>query len=362
MLQDRIFCGMRDEQARRHMLSQQKLSLAEAEAFALAAEAAETNFRAMHERSFSDNGAANFVQKARRNPQRSVRGHESMTESSQGGRCGSNHASEVCRHKKATFYKCGRKGHLARTCSSGRATPSGAYAVQELDGSDGNGEETLYALEAHSYTRNKSALPFERNFIWEGRYLCMLVDRWSTISVIPRRVFENNREWWPLLEKTSLRLTCFLGPLPVLGRVAMKIECGSTQLDSSLVVVDRNGPLLCGQNTIQAFRRAGMPLLEECASQNVHVIHGNATTAKPLMEFPEVFEPSLGCCKGPPVKLHKKDAPLPRFLKARPVPYALREKVSAEIDRQVKEGVLSPVRVSEWGYARRACCEAKRGY
>ncbi|KAK8771265.1 hypothetical protein V5799_025490 [Amblyomma americanum] len=280
MLRDRIVCGIRDEQARRHMLSQQKLSLAEAEAFALAAEATETNVRAMQERSFNDNGAANFVQKHRRNLQKFVRGHGSMTEPTQCGKCGLYHASEMCGHKKVTCHKCGRKGHLASMCSSGRATPSGTYAVKELDGSDGSGEEMLYALEAHSYTRNESARPFERDFIWEGRNLRMLVDTGSTISVIPRRVFENNREWWPPLEKTSLRLTCFLGPLPVLGQVAIKVKCSSTQVDSSLVVVDCNGPLLCGQNTIQAFWRAGMALLEECASQNIHVIHGDATTAK----------------------------------------------------------------------------------
>ncbi|KAK8766630.1 hypothetical protein V5799_006589 [Amblyomma americanum] len=296
MLRDRIVCGIRDEQARRHMLSQQKLSLAEVEAFSQAAEAAETNVRAMQERSFNDDGAANFVQKHRRNPQKSGRGHGSMTESTQCGRCGSNHGSEVCRHKKATCHKCGMKGHLARMCSSGRTNRSGTYAVKELDGSDGSSEDILYALEAHNNSRNLSARPFERDFIWEGRNLRMLVDTGSTISVIPRRVFDNNREWWPPLEKTSLRLTCFLGPLPVLGRVAMKVECSNTQVDSSLVVLDCNGPLLCGQNTIQAFRKAGLALLEECASQNIHVVHGDATTAKLLTEFPEVFEHSLGCC------------------------------------------------------------------
>ncbi|XP_077516772.1 uncharacterized protein LOC144127748 [Amblyomma americanum] len=242
MLRDRIVCGIRDKQARRHMLSQQKLSLAEVEAFARAAETAETNVRALQERSFNDNGAANFVQKHRRNLQKSGRGHGSMTESTQCGRCGSNYGSEVCRHKKATCHKCGMKGHLARMCSSGRTNPSGTFAVKELDGSDGSSVDILYALEAHNNSRNS------RN----SRRL--LVDIGSTISVIPRRVFDNNREWWPPLEKTSLRLTCFLGRLPVLGRVAMKVECSNTQVDSSLVVVDCNGPLLCGQNTIQAFR------------------------------------------------------------------------------------------------------------
>ncbi|XP_077523143.1 uncharacterized protein LOC144133989 [Amblyomma americanum] len=202
MLQDRVVCGIRSKQARRQM-SQQKLSLAEAEALTVAAEAAETDVRAMQERSFNDNGAANFVQKHRRNPQKSVRRHGFITESAQCERRNWNHASEVCRQTKATCLKCGRKCHLAMVCSSGRGTLSGTYAVKELDGSDGSGDETLYAFEAHSYTRNESALPFERDFIWEGRNLRMLVDAGSTISVFERRVFENNREWWPPLKKTT---------------------------------------------------------------------------------------------------------------------------------------------------------------
>ncbi|XP_049276455.1 uncharacterized protein K02A2.6-like [Rhipicephalus sanguineus] len=65
-------------------------------------------------------------------------------------------------------------------------------------------------------------------------------------------------------------------------------------------------------------------------------------------EFADLFEDRLGCCKGPPVKLYKKEGAVPRSLKARPVPFALRKAVSAEIDRLVQQGVLSPVSVSEW--------------
>ena len=38
----------------------------------------------------------------------------------------------------------------------------------------------------------------------------------------------------------------------------------------------------------------------------------------------------------------------PRFFKARPVAYALREKIETELDRLVKEGTIEPVEFSEW--------------
>ncbi|KAH7941954.1 hypothetical protein HPB49_018851 [Dermacentor silvarum] len=50
MLRDRIVCGICDEEARGHLLSQKKLNLAEAEAFAITAEMAETNVRAMQKK------------------------------------------------------------------------------------------------------------------------------------------------------------------------------------------------------------------------------------------------------------------------------------------------------------------------
>ena len=39
---------------------------------------------------------------------------------------------------------------------------------------------------------------------------------------------------------------------------------------------------------------------------------------------------------------------MPRFFKARPVAYALREKIETELDRLVKEGTIEPVEFSEW--------------
>ena len=48
------------------------------------------------------------------------------------------------------------------------------------------------------------------------------------------------------------------------------------------------------------------------------------------------------------VKLDIKPDSKPKFLKARPVPYAIRPKVEADLDALVKDGVLAPVSVSEW--------------
>jgi hypothetical protein len=67
-----------------------------------------------------------------------------------------------------------------------------------------------------------------------------------------------------------------------------------------------------------------------------------------LHEFPLIFEPGLGHCTK--VKAHlelKKDAQ-PRFIRARPLPFAVYDTVDKEIDRWEQQGILQPVSHSAW--------------
>jgi len=65
--------------------------------------------------------------------------------------------------------------------------------------------------------------------------------------------------------------------------------------------------------------------------------------------FAELFETKLGKLSGFSAKLHLKDTnATPVFLRARPVPYAMRTKVELELDRLEQEGVLSKCTTSEW--------------
>ena len=47
-------------------------------------------------------------------------------------------------------------------------------------------------------------------------------------------------------------------------------------------------------------------------------------------------------------RLQVKEGARPKFCKARPVPFALKEAIDRELDRLEAEGILEPVRYSEW--------------
>ena len=61
-----------------------------------------------------------------------------------------------------------------------------------------------------------------------------------------------------------------------------------------------------------------------------------------------VFQEGLGSFKGYEAKINVDPNASPRFYKARTVPYAMREKVEAELDRLVAKGTLEPVEYSDW--------------
>jgi len=61
-----------------------------------------------------------------------------------------------------------------------------------------------------------------------------------------------------------------------------------------------------------------------------------------------VFKPGLGTIKGITAKLEVKPDTEPRFCKARPVPYALKEAVDADYHRLESEGIVEKAKFSEW--------------
>ena len=67
-----------------------------------------------------------------------------------------------------------------------------------------------------------------------------------------------------------------------------------------------------------------------------------------LMKYKAIFEDRIGTMKGYKAKIHVKDNAIPKFAKARNVPFALEDSVNKELEKLEREGVLKTIPFSEW--------------
>ena len=69
---------------------------------------------------------------------------------------------------------------------------------------------------------------------------------------------------------------------------------------------------------------------------------------KLLDEYSEIFQEEIGTLKSTKAKVPLKEGYQAKFSKARPVPYALKAKVDAELKRLESEGIVEKVTLSDW--------------
>ncbi|XP_043203374.1 uncharacterized protein LOC122371264 [Amphibalanus amphitrite] len=141
----------------------------------------------------------------------------------------------------------------------------------------------------------------------------------------------------------GLILHTFSGePLKVRGEVQMDVVYRGESFSLPLVEVDGTGPLLFGRNWLESirldWRTICMVTTQTLGSGVESVLH----------KYSDVFADELGCAKGIVVDIPIDPDTRPIFYKPRPVPLAYRAAVDAELDRQIRAGLLEPVKHCTW--------------
>ena len=67
-----------------------------------------------------------------------------------------------------------------------------------------------------------------------------------------------------------------------------------------------------------------------------------------LDHYSSLFQEGLGTLKQTKVKFFLKEGTTPKFYKTHSVPLALQQRVTAELDRLQAEGILCPIKMSDW--------------
>ena len=101
-----------------------------------------------------------------------------------------------------------------------------------------------------------------------------------------------------------------------------------------LVVLDGTGPLLFGRNWLHQIQLNWQTICSMSEKTDVGAV---------VDRFPEVFQDDVGCARNAEVSIPVDESAQPIFFKPRTVPLAYKSQVDAELDRQIKAGLLVPV-------------------
>lgn len=152
------------------------------------------------------------------------------------------------------------------------------------------------------------------------------LDTGSLVCVIPWVMYNRHCEKWPEIKKTNLRLSSYLEPLPIAGKLTLPISYDGKTVTASMTVVCHSGPCLCGHDLLRALNNLGAPVLSLSSASR----RDGKELKAILSEYEGVFKEELGLFKVPPVHLYVKGEAVLKFFKVRPChmhceTYALRK-------------------------------------
>ena len=127
--------------------------------------------------------------------------------------------------------------------------------------------------------------------------------------------------------------------MKVLGSITVTVDYQGQQEEPPLLVVKGSGASLLGRNWLKKIRLDWQGI---CQLQQIPDLH------ETLQKYDDVFDDGLGEIKGMEARIDVDPMAQPRFCKARPVPFALRDKVEAELERLQRAGIIEPVQSAEW--------------
>ena len=167
----------------------------------------------------------------------------------------------------------------------------------------------------------------EVDIVINNAEVTMQVDMGASVSVMSEQTYKNTwTQERPALEPSTVKLKTYSGEqLKVLGSMRAQVEYKEQKGDLPLLVVAGKGPALLGRDWLQHSGLEGI-----------------------LQKHAAVFQDELGELKGTKAKISVDPTVEPQFHKARPVPFALKEKVEEELERLQREEIVQPVQFSDW--------------
>ena len=197
-----------------------------------------------------------------------------------------------------------------------KTTENKTYLLDKNDLDDENVIHTIYKM---NKTKTDAIIV---NPKLNGISIPMEVDTGASLSVVSKSVFDNLQQGDKQLklEESNVTFKTYTGEsIKAVGKVKITVEYENNKEFLTLYVVEGNKPSLLGRDWLY----------------EIQLNWGNIFTIKKdnqrmlndlLTEFEEIFGSDLGLLKGEKAKIHLKENAQPKFCKARPIPYAQKQK------------------------------------
>ena len=258
-------------------------------------------------------------------------------------RCGgTGNSATACNFKEVVCHKCQRRGHLAKVCRGGRPESrqtrqrSGdtTNTVQEFDTSP---EEQVKDITFFMVDKMSKRKPIVIEMEVNGQQLPMELDTGAAVSLISTSTYSHLFLEVPLT-RSKTQLTTYTGQkITVAGIMKVEVRYGGKVHDLQLHVVKGEGPSLLKRDWLMEVRL-------DWASFRVATVTEKSNRLEALLkQYQEVFNEGLGKMSSVEASLHLIPNATPKFLKARSVPYALREAIQVELERLEEAGVIQKV-------------------
>ena len=371
-LRDRFVCGLNSESIQQKLLASKDLTLEKALTIARSFESTARDAKMIHGGRTAASETASGVH---------VCEHEDVHKLGQqrpnGGkpdtrecyRCGNTgHISVKCPYATYTCHRCGKVGHLSKTCRQDKkdAAPRAAApgpvvkpaAVRKVcvcrgtcDDSvvkETNYELSMDPLELFVLREKSSSDPVMVEVQLNGKPVRMEVDTGAAVSVMSLPCYERVKGNEQVLRKSQLKLKTYTGEIVCPEGVGqLMVNYQGQEFDLPITVVNGSVPNLMGRDWLSRLKLQWDQLFP--LNVRVQKLDGVSESVADLVkEFPGVFTETLGCLRDFKVRIPVGAEAQPKFYKARPVPYAMRARVEAELDKLEEQGVWKRVQYSRW--------------
>ena len=291
-------------------------------------------------------------------------------------RCrGRNHTHDDCYYKEQECGTCGKIGHISRACKTGKRDESGpqdkerqkkprgkpdkssrssrVHQVHSHHESDDYSEtEVLNITDVNTLNTDKFMVKPQIN----GVEINMEIDTGSGVTLIHESTYKEHFSELKL-DPSETVLQSFTGELfRPLGTLSVDVRLFGTRRKLLLHVTRHGKHSLLGRDWIRALplEESALPAIKAIkqvcmkSSEPPAKFSTDARVNSLVNQHRVIFEPGIGKLNAPPATFRIKPDSQPIFIKARPIPFALKDKVKAELTRLEQQDIISPVKFSDY--------------